>query len=458
MKEEESRLAREPLDLAVDLHRRRLAVVCADRAGNEQWRRRLSNDAEGEAQLLRSLAPGDRVVIEATTAVFRLANVLEGSGATVIIADPQSARLLGMRGKKSDWRDCQALLRHLRAGEIVAVWRPTAAVRALRQLTRERAAYHQSIVRLKNRIRALLWEEGVPAEADFFRQVSRQGLAGVELHGPARAILEREWQALSALEPLKAAQEAALAEWALALPEAQRLMQIPGFGMATAVMVLGEVGEFSRFGSAKQLVSYAGLDPKVDQSDGPPRLGQRISKAGRTELRWLMVEAAWAHVRAGGAEAGLFHRLVKRGKPQGVAIVALARRLLAVAWLVMTRQENYRGLKASTYEQKLRQLAGQRPWTGEAQPTNRRWAAATLEALLGEPAPSQQGEPKGKVFEWRRPPRRAGAHAPRAVCGSTASAGGSEFPALGRSDPSEPPALAGGRLDPSGRSNEREQR
>jgi hypothetical protein len=80
MKEEESRLAREPLDLAVDLHRRRLAVVCADRAGNEQGRRRLSNDAEGEAQLLRSLAPGDRVVIEATTAVFRLANLLEGRG------------------------------------------------------------------------------------------------------------------------------------------------------------------------------------------------------------------------------------------------------------------------------------------------------------------------------------------------------------------------------------------
>src|SRR5688500_10580737 len=97
--------APEGRDVAVDLHRKRRAVLGVDAAGDEAWRQRLPATSEGEAELVRQLRRGDRVVLEATTGAHRLANLLEQSGATVLIADPQQNRLLGMRGKKSDWRD-----------------------------------------------------------------------------------------------------------------------------------------------------------------------------------------------------------------------------------------------------------------------------------------------------------------------------------------------------------------
>src|SRR5947209_3528060 len=101
-------------DVAIDVHRKRLAVLIVDAEGTTLLRERLPATAEGEAELLRHLRGEDRVALEATTGAHRLANRLEQTGATVIVADPQHNRLLGMRGKKSDWRDCQALLSHLR--------------------------------------------------------------------------------------------------------------------------------------------------------------------------------------------------------------------------------------------------------------------------------------------------------------------------------------------------------
>ena len=74
---------------------------------------------------------------------------------------PRKRALLGRNGKKTDYRDCWALLKHLWAESLVVVWRPDAETRELRQLAREREALNQSIVHLKNRIQALLYEEGL---------------------------------------------------------------------------------------------------------------------------------------------------------------------------------------------------------------------------------------------------------------------------------------------------------
>src|SRR5690348_15816794 len=122
--------------VAVDAHRKTLFVVVGDRAGNELLRRRFSSTSAGEEELIRLLEPEDVVVVEATAGVFRLANRLEKSGATIRVVDPQQARLVGMRGKKTDYRDCRALLQHLRSGTLVEVWRPDATTRVIRQLTR----------------------------------------------------------------------------------------------------------------------------------------------------------------------------------------------------------------------------------------------------------------------------------------------------------------------------------
>jgi transposase len=387
-------------DVAVDVHRKNLFVVIMDEAGLEVLVRRFPTTPEGEAALLQHLQPGDRVVLEATSGVHRLANRLESGGTQVLIADPQEARLVGLRGKKTDYRDCRALLKHLRSGELATIWRPDARTRQLRQLTRERQAYNQSVVRLKNRLRALLWEEGLELPVDFWTESGNRWLTEQPLSPQVRRIVEREWAALRALEALKEVQEQDLAERAQELSDAQQLMQLPGFGAATAVMFLGEVGTVKRFSTAKQLVSYAGLDPRVRQSDARSHRGG-VSKAGRRQLRWLMVEVAWAHVIAHGPEADHYHALVQRGKPKGVAITALARRLLTLAYCLLRREENYRELDVTKYEGKLTRLAARRPEDRRKEESHVDWAARRLKELTGHDSPYRQAHPNARKVRKR---------------------------------------------------------
>jgi transposase len=391
--------------IAIDVHRRSYFVLAADPEGQELWQRRFATAAAGEAQLLELLGPGDQIVLEATLGTFRLANRLESTGATVLVTDPQHARLVGFRGKKTDYRDCRALLEHLRKGHLSPVWRPDPATREIRQLTRERQAYNRSIVQLKNRIRALLWEEGLTPPEQLWTKEGQAWLAAQPLAPVLRRLLDREVAALTALTAVKEAQEAELAERATGLPAAQRLLQVAGFGPTTAVMFLGQVGPVDRFPSAKHLVSYSGLDPRVHQSGETCRPGS-LSKAGRTPLRWLLVEVAWAHVAAGGPEAARYHRLVAKGKPKGVAIAALARHLLVLAYHLLTKEAAYRQVDAKKYEDKLQTLAAFRPDTEELELTHTAWAAERLQELTGLASPYEAAHPRSRPLRRRSSGRR----------------------------------------------------
>jgi hypothetical protein len=222
-----------------------------------------------------------------------------------------------------------------------------------------------------------------------------------------RRILERELVAIAVESALKAEQEEELAQLALGCVFSQRLMQLVGFGSALAVMCIGEMGDLGRFPSSKQLVSYAGLHPSVYQTGNTVRYGH-ITKAGRSQLRWILVEVAWRHVHSGGPEAEYFHRLVRRGKPEGVAIVALARRLLVLAYTLLRREETHRALDLDRYAAKLERLAAHRPVVAEPEPCARDWAADRLEAITGRTAPRRAA---GIPRRFRPQPRRASAEA-----------------------------------------------
>jgi transposase len=117
------------------------------------------------------------------------------------------------------------------------------------------------------------------------------------------------------------------------------LMQIPGFGIVTGMTVLAAIGEISRFETPKRLASYSGLVPGVEQS-GVKLRGKGITKEGRRELRWAMVEVAQRAVKADPYWKRLFTTLEHR-MHRNQAIVAVARHLLTVVWSVLTHKSSY---------------------------------------------------------------------------------------------------------------------
>jgi len=150
----------------------------------------------------------------------------------------------------------------------------------------------------------------------------RQDLATMEHLVPQIAEIDTELNRLSTCVP-----------WAEQVPY---LLQLPGFGLITTMTLLAAIGDITRFESARKLVGYSGLGAGVHAS-GQTHHSGRITKQGRVELRWVLVEAAWVAATTHAHWKREFERLSRRMSPKK-AIVAVAHKLLVVVWHVLAKQ------------------------------------------------------------------------------------------------------------------------
>jgi transposase len=176
---------------------------------------------------------------------------------------------------------------------------------------------------------------------------------------PKNCLTDKAWwdaQGLSALEKIQIRQELAMLaemdqhkaevdaelgrqclgkQWS---KQAMRLLQLSGFGVVMTMTVLSAIGDVTRFESAKQLVGYSGLGAGVHDS-GKEHIEKRITKSGRKELRWAMVEAAWRAIRISPYWKEQYELYLKRMRKPTQAIVVIARKLLVAVWHVLSKEE-----------------------------------------------------------------------------------------------------------------------
>jgi hypothetical protein len=132
-------------------------------------------------------------------------------------------------------------------------------------------------------------------------------------------------------------------------------MTVPGIDVTVAMSVVAAVGDFSRFSSPDKLVSYLGLNPKVRQSGDSPAQHGRITKAGRSQARGMLVEAAFAAARAPGPLRAFYTRIKTRRGFQ-VATVATARKMVVLCWHLVTKNEDYAFARPGLNARKRRNL------------------------------------------------------------------------------------------------------
>ena len=111
------------------------------------------------------------------------------------------------------------------------------------------------------------------------------------------------------------------------------LTTLPGVGELTALIILAEIGDISRFGSARKLAAWAGLTPTVRGSDLTVRHGH-ISKQGSPWLRWILCEAAQTAKRS--PEFAATYQAITRRRGKKIATTAVARKLLTRAYHLLT--------------------------------------------------------------------------------------------------------------------------
>ncbi len=119
--------------------------------------------------------------------------------------------------------------------------------------------------------------------------------------------------------------------------------------------MVAAIGDIARFPTAGQLVGYIGLNPRVRQSGSEKARHGRISKQGPGEVRHVLVEAAWHAMRTPGP-LRIFGERIAAKRGANVAVVAVARKLLVIAWHMLNRDEEYAYTRPSLMREKIRRL------------------------------------------------------------------------------------------------------
>jgi len=146
------------------------------------------------------------------------------------------------------------------------------------------------------------------------------------------------------------------------------LLTLPGVNVTVALTLLAALGDLSRFRDGDHAASYLGLVPRTKQSADYCYHGP-ITKAGNGHARWVLIQAA-QHLRVHPGPLGVFFRRLAKKKNHNVAVVATARKLVVIAWHLLTKNEPYRYAQPPVTESKLRRLrvraTGKRRQTGPA--------------------------------------------------------------------------------------------
>lgn len=368
--------------VGLDIHKREATAKILDPQGREVLSRRFElTRLSLKAFAQTTLRPTDRVALEATTNCWAVAEVLRPWVAEVIVSNPMATKAIASAKIKTDKVDAHVLAQLLRCDYLPQVWPPDPQTQQLRQLTGRRAGLVQQRTALQNRIHSVLAMRLIPVPVErLFSLAGQRWLLSLlhsdaldEVAQPASALddegkllIESDLVLLAGVQQQIDRMERVLAERGWNDDRVKLLMTLPGVDVATAETVLAALGDISRFPTPEQAAAYLGLVPGTRQSAQKCYHGP-ITKRGNVQARWMLIQAAQSIARHPGP-LGAFFRRLKQKKNHNVAVVAVARKLVMIAWHMLTKNEPYRYAQPRSTETKLSRLrvsaTGQKRRTG----------------------------------------------------------------------------------------------
>ena len=401
--------------IALDVHRDFCEVAIAE-AGQVRLAGRVKTEPKALELFAQSLAATDQVALEATGNALAIARIIEPYVDRVVLANPKAVKG-ATQTAKTDKVDAQTLAQLLAGGFLPEVWIVDEETRVLRRRVARRAQLVKQRRREKNQVHAILIRnlKPRPPVTDLFGVKGRKWMAGQTLPDDELVLVEACLRNIDFLDGEVGLIDSGLAEQALASAEMRRLMTLPGVSFVTAAALMAAIGDVSRFPTSRHLVAYLGLNPWVRQSGSEPARHGRISKQGPGEARHLLVEAAWHAVRTTGPLRVFAERIAsKRGN--NVATVAVARKLVVIAWNMLTKGEDYAFARPSLVREKMRKLElaiGAERRKGKRNPV-RVFATPAQHRLEKQLAAQAEVAYRRLVQDWRPAMKGAGAAPGRA--------------------------------------------
>ena len=373
--------------LGLDVHAETIAAAFADdgRDGEVRSLGIIPNEPGAIRRLVQKLgAHRLRVCYEAGPTGYALYWQLAQLGIPCEVIAPTLIPMKAGERVKTDRRDAVKLARCFRAGELTAVWVPDQAHEALRDLVRAREAAKEDQHRARQRLGKFLLRlaRRPPQKHTSWGTAYVEWIRGQQFEHAAQQAtfvdyLSEVDHATERIKRLELAIDEAVAQAAPTVKAViEGLQALRGVAKLTATTIAVEIGSFSRFASAKQLMAFCGVVPS-EYSSGNQRRQGALTKTGNAHVRRVLFEAAWCcrhrptlsvalkrrqrlvsdvtRQVAWKAQHRLYRRyaaLAGRKKPTQKVVGALGRELLGFIWAIAVdiERERSRAMLPSTAE------------------------------------------------------------------------------------------------------------
>ena len=302
----------------------------------------ISADEDGLIRLVARLGPEVRGCIEMMSGAPWVRDSLAACGWTIQIADARKVKAIAPLACKTDRVDARVLADLARRDLVPTVWVPPLDDRAIRERLRRRSHLIRLRTSSMNRTFGLLTQWGLRRSVSALRQPG--AIDELAEHGVPRVWRDSLAVLLSVIDDLDrqlAPLERELRPLARADDRARLLMTMPGVAELLGLTIASEIGDIARFPSARKLVGYSGLNPKIKQSGQSARIG-RMSKAGPDTLRWAAVEASQQAWRPNNPWHDLYSDIKRRHGKANPAKAAVARKILIASWHILSRNEPFK--------------------------------------------------------------------------------------------------------------------
>jgi transposase len=290
--------------VGLDTHKDTVAVAIADATGGKpRFYGEIANTPAALSKLLQEVSPNGEVAsycYEAGPCGYGIYRQITDSGHECSVVAPSLIPTKPGDRVKTDRRDAENLARLHRADELTSVWVPDFEQEAIRDLTRAREDIKHLERHSKQRLNAFLLRHGhgYDGKKSKWTQAHWRWMERIKFSHSVQQIVFQEYidtvkqqqQRIAALEQEMAK---AMENWTLA-PVAEGLMALRGCRLITAMTVVAELGDISRFDNPRQLMKYLGLVPSEHSSGAKVQRGG-ITKTGNTHVRRVLTESAWTY-------------------------------------------------------------------------------------------------------------------------------------------------------------------
>ena len=353
--------------VGLDAHKTDISVGTAEAdRGEAGYYGTIENTPDARLKLAKKLSKGGEKVLfcyEAGPCGYEIYRQLTKAGYDCVVIAPSLIPKKAGDRVKTDRRDAVSLARLLRAGELTPIWVPDKEQEAMRDLTRAREDMKKMERASRQRLGGFLLrhEKVYPGRSKWTKAYFRW-LESIRFETAAQQIVLQEYidmvkDAQQRVATMEQEMRKALEGWNMK-PIIEGLMALRGVNLVTAMILIAELGDISRFESPRQLMAYLGVVPS-EHSSGERQKRGGITKTGNGHVRRVLIEASWcyrlparktAHLRrkaekttetvqeiAWKAQKRLCSRfwyLINKGKLPVKSCTAVARELAGFIWAI----------------------------------------------------------------------------------------------------------------------------